>query len=75
MLRLLFAVGLLVLLPGVIDNAAILASAQDSKTIQISIVLDATRLTNTAYQPNPINIKESWRYYRVGLMMILPHIQ
>lgn len=53
----LFAVGLLVLLPGVINNAAILASAQDSKTIQISIVSDATRLTNTAYQPNPINIK------------------
>lgn len=52
----LFAVGLLVLLPGVIDNAAILASAQDSKTIQISIVSDATRLTDTAYQPNPINI-------------------
>jgi plastocyanin len=53
----LFAVGLLVLLQGVINNAAILASAQDSKTIQISIVSDATRLTNTAYQPNPINIK------------------
>jgi plastocyanin len=53
----LFAAELLVLLPGVIDNAAILASAQDSKTIQISIVSDATRLTNTAYQPNPINIK------------------
>ena len=53
----LFAVGLLVLLPGIIDNATILASAQDSKTIQISIVSDATRLTNTAYQPNPINIK------------------
>jgi plastocyanin len=53
----LFAIGLLVLFPGVIDNAAILASAQDSKTIQISIVSDATRLTNTAYQPNPINIK------------------
>ena len=55
--RTLFALGSLVLLPGVIDNAAILASAQDSKTIQISIVSDATRLTNTAYQPNPINIK------------------
>ena len=53
----LFALGLLLLLPGVIDNAAILASAQDSKRIQISIVSDATRLTNTAYQPNPINIK------------------
>jgi plastocyanin len=55
--RTLFALGLLVLLPGGIDNAAILASAQDTKTIQISIVSDATRLTNTAYQPNPINIK------------------
>jgi plastocyanin len=55
--RTLFAVGLLVLLLGIIDNAAILASAQDSKTIQISIVSDASRLTDTAYQPNPINIK------------------
>jgi plastocyanin len=55
--RTLFAVGLLVLLLGIIDNAAIFASAQDSKTIQISIVSDASRLTNTAYQPNPINIK------------------
>jgi plastocyanin len=52
-----FAVGLLVLLLGIIDNAAILASAQDSRTIQISIVSDAARLTDTAYQPNPINIK------------------
>jgi plastocyanin len=52
----LFPLGLLVLLPGVIDTA-ILASAQDSKTIQISIVSDASRLTNTAFQPNPINIK------------------
>src|SRR5215207_953882 len=51
--RTLFAVGLLVLLLGIIDNAAIFASAQDSKTIQISIVSDASRLTNTAYQPNP----------------------
>ena len=55
--RTLFAVGLLVLLLEIIDNAAILASAQDSKTIQISIVSDASRLTDTAYQPNPINIK------------------
>jgi plastocyanin len=56
-IRTLFAVGLLVLLPGIIDNAAILALAQDSKTIQISIVSDASRLTDTAYQPNPISIK------------------
>jgi plastocyanin len=55
--RTLFAVGLLVLLPGIIDNAAILALAQDPKTIQISIVSDAARVTDTAYQPNPINIK------------------
>jgi plastocyanin len=55
--RTLFALGLFVLLLGVIDNDAILASALNSKTIQISIVSDATRLTNTAYQPNPINIK------------------
>jgi len=51
------AIGLLVLLLGFIDITAILASAQDSKTTQISIVSDASRLTNTAYQPNPINIK------------------
>ncbi|HZA69644.1 MAG TPA: hypothetical protein VE548_08075 [Nitrososphaeraceae archaeon] len=56
-IRTLFAIGLLVLLLGIIDNAAILASAQDPKTIQISIVSDAARLTDTAYQPNPINIK------------------
>jgi plastocyanin len=37
-------------------NAAILASAQDTRTTEISIVSDASRLTNTAYQPNPINI-------------------
>jgi plastocyanin len=55
--RTLFALGLLVLLPGIINNAVILASAQDTKTIQISIVSDAARLTDTAYQPNPINIK------------------
>jgi plastocyanin len=55
--RALSAIGLLVLLLGFIDNTAILTSAQDSKTTQISIVSDASRLTNTAYQPNPINIK------------------
>jgi plastocyanin len=48
---------LLLLLLGIVDNDAILASAQVSKTISISIVPDASRLTNTAYQPNPINIK------------------
>ena len=55
--RALSAIGLLVLLLGFIDNTAILVSAQDSKTTQISIVSDASKLTNTAYQPNPINIK------------------
>jgi plastocyanin len=55
--RTLFATGLLVLLLGIIDNAAILASAQDPRTIKISIISDAARLTNTAYQPSPINIK------------------
>jgi plastocyanin len=57
LLGLLFAVGLLVLLLGIIDNTAISASAQVAKTIQISIVSEAARLTDTAYQPNPINIK------------------
>jgi plastocyanin len=48
---------LLVTLFGITGNAAtILASAQDSRTTDISIVSDASRLTNTAYQPNPINI-------------------
>jgi plastocyanin len=55
--RALSAIGLLVLLLGFIDNTAILVYAQYSKTTQISIVSDASRLTNTAYQPNPINIK------------------
>jgi plastocyanin len=44
-------------LVGFTDSSVVLASAQDSKTIQISIVSDASRLSNTAYQPNPINIK------------------
>jgi plastocyanin len=48
------AITLLVTLFG---NAAILASAQDSRTTDISIVSDASRLTNTAYQPNPIDIR------------------
>ena len=38
-------------LVGFIDSSVVLASAQDSKTIQISIVSDASRLSNTAYQP------------------------
>jgi plastocyanin len=48
---------LLMTLFGITGNAAILASAQDSGTTEISIVSDASRLTNTAYQPNPINIR------------------
>ncbi|HEX7208892.1 MAG TPA: hypothetical protein VF233_11970, partial [Nitrososphaeraceae archaeon] len=41
---------------GITGNAAILVSAQDARTIDVSIVSDASRLTNTAYQPNPVNI-------------------
>jgi plastocyanin len=48
---------LLVTIIGIIINTATLALAQGSNTVQISIVSDASRLTNTAYQPNPINIK------------------
>ena len=48
---------LLVTIVGIIINTAALASAQGSITVQISIVSDASRLTNTAYQPNPVNIK------------------
>ena len=50
-------IAILVTLFGITGNAAILASAQDSRTTEVSIVPDATRLTNTAYQPNPINIR------------------
>lgn len=42
---------------GIISNISISALAQDSNTTYISIVSGAFRLTNTAYQPNPINIK------------------
>lgn len=40
-----------------INTVFIPASAQDSNTTRISIVAGAFRLTDTAYQPNPINIK------------------
>jgi plastocyanin len=50
-------IGLIVTLFGITGNAAILASAQDSRTTEISIVSDASKLTNTAYQPNPIDIR------------------
>jgi plastocyanin len=53
----LIAMALLVTIVGIIISTAALASAQGSNTVQISIVSDASRLTNTAYQPNPINIK------------------
>jgi plastocyanin len=46
-----------VLALGIISKISISASAQDSNTTYISIVSGAFRLTNTAYQPNPINIK------------------
>jgi plastocyanin len=46
-----------VLALGIISNISISASAQDSNTTRISIVSGAFRLTDTAYQPNPINIK------------------
>jgi hypothetical protein len=51
------AIALLATLLGIIDNTAILVTAQDSKTTQISIISGASRLTNTVYQPNLINIK------------------
>jgi plastocyanin len=47
----------LVLALGMISTIFIPASAQDSNTTRISIVSGAFRLTDTAYQPNPINIK------------------
>jgi plastocyanin len=53
----LIAMALLVTIVGIIINTAALASAQGSITVQISIVSDASRLTNTAYQPNLIDIK------------------
>ena len=53
----LIAMALLVTIVAIIINTAALASAQGSSTVQISIVSDASRLTNTAYQPNPINFK------------------
>jgi plastocyanin len=46
-----------VLALGMINTVFIPASAQDSNTTRISIVAGAFRLTDTAYQPNPINIK------------------
>ena len=46
-----------VLALGMINTIFIPASAQDSNTTRISIVSGAFRLTDTAYQPNPTNIK------------------
>jgi plastocyanin len=48
---------IVVLALGMINTVFIPASAQDSNTTRISIVAGAFRLTDTAYQPNPINIK------------------
>ena len=50
-------IAILVTLFGFTSNNAILASAQDSRTTEVSIVLDSSRLTDTAYQPNPVNIR------------------
>ncbi len=50
-------IAVLVLALGMINTIFIPASAQDSNTTRISIVSGAFRLTDTAYQPNPINIK------------------
>lgn len=50
-------IAVLVLALGMINTIFISASAQDSNTTRISIVSGAFRLTDTAYQPNPINIK------------------
>ena len=50
-------IAVLVLALGMISTIFIPASAQDSNTTRISIVSGAFRLTDTAYQPNPINIK------------------
>jgi len=46
-----------VLALSIISNISISASAQDTSTTKVSIISGAFRLTDTAYQPNPINIK------------------
>lgn len=46
-----------VLALSLISNISISASAQDTSTTKVSIISGAFRLTDTAYQPNPINIK------------------
>jgi plastocyanin len=46
-----------VLALGIISNISVSASAQDDNTTYISIVSGTFRLTDTAYQPNPIDIK------------------
>ncbi|MDQ3975164.1 MAG: hypothetical protein M3264_01430 [Thermoproteota archaeon] len=47
----------------IFDNAAILASTQDANTTEVFILSDASRLIDTAYQPNSVNIEDGWRYY------------
>ncbi|HEX6282988.1 MAG TPA: hypothetical protein VFZ67_12235 [Nitrososphaera sp.] len=46
-----------VLALSLISNISISASAQDTSTTKVSIISGAFRLTDAAYQPNPINIK------------------
>lgn len=48
---------MVVLALSLISNISISASAQDTSTTKVSIISGAFRLTDTAYQPNPINIK------------------
>ena len=42
----------------IFDNAAILASTQDANTTEVSILSDASRLIDTACQPNSVNIED-----------------
>lgn len=46
-----------VLALSIISNTSISVSAQDTSTTKVSIISGTFRLTDTAYQPNPINIK------------------
>ena len=48
----------LVTLLEIFDNAAILASTQDANTTEVSILSDASRLIDTACQPNSVNIED-----------------
>ena len=48
----------LVTLLEIFDNAAILASTQYANTTEVSILSDASRLIDTACQPNSVNIED-----------------